>query len=268
MIPKIIHYCWFGRNTLPDDVREYIATWKKYCPDYEIKEWNESNFNINCCSYVKEAYNAKKWAFIADYARFFILYNYGGIYFDTDVELLRPIDTLVENGNFMGLECHGNGVAIAPGLGLGAVSGLPLYKRILDVYDNLHFKNADGTFNTKTVVEYVTEIFKEQGYIPENKLVKVYGIYIYPVEYFCPLNSVTGKISITEKTYSIHHYAGSWLDWENKFFYAVKRKFAGRKCFQVLLEVLFLPLRICGKIRVLGLKNTCKLFMEYMVENK
>lgn len=109
MIPRIIHYCWFGGKEIPMQYQAYIDSWKKYCPDYEIKEWNESNFNINCCSYVKEAYNAKKWAFIADYARFFILYNYGGIYFDTDVELLRPIDTLVENGNFMGLECHGNG---------------------------------------------------------------------------------------------------------------------------------------------------------------
>lgn len=104
MIPKIIHYCWFGGKPLPVDAKRYIETWKKHFPDYEIKEWNENNFDINCCDYVKEAYEKKKWAFVSDYARFAILYRYGGVYFDTDVEVLKPMSTIIAKGPFMGLE--------------------------------------------------------------------------------------------------------------------------------------------------------------------
>ena len=104
MIPKIIHYCWFGGNPLPELAIKCIESWKKYLPDYEIKEWNESNFDINCCAYVREAYEAKKWAFVSDYARFWILYQHGGLYFDTDVELIKSIDDLIVKGAFMGCE--------------------------------------------------------------------------------------------------------------------------------------------------------------------
>ena len=140
MIPKIIHYCWFGGNPLSELAQKCISSWKKYFPEYEIKEWNESNFNLQCCDYVKEAYEAKKWAFVSDYARFWILYHEGGLYFDTDVEVIKPIDDIINNGAFMGCERTGNyGLGVNPGLGIGADPGISLYKEILDDYEKSHF---------------------------------------------------------------------------------------------------------------------------------
>mgnify|MGYP000034678456 CR=1 FL=1 len=217
VIPKKIHYCWFGGNPLPENAKKYIATWKKYCPDYEIIEWNEKNFDVNQNKYCKEAYEAKKWAFVSDYARFWILYKYGGIYFDTDVEVIKSLDDIIQNGPFMGCEQDGNNkngataIAVAPGLGLGVNPGLGLYKEILDLYDTLHFKNGDGSLNKKTVVHYTTEILIRHGLQNINTIQKCADIYIYPKEYFSPKDPDTGKIKITENTYTIHHFDGSWL---------------------------------------------------------
>lgn len=223
MIPKIIHYCWFGRNPLPPLAVKCIASWKKYLPDYEIKEWNEDNFDVNVIPYTQEAYAAKKYAFVSDYARFWILYRYGGLYFDTDVEVIRPLDDIVERGAFMGLErdyekraavrsavAPGLGLGCNPGLGLGCNPGLGQYKRIIDAYANFHFLKDDGSLNLKTVVDYTTEMLMQDGL--ENKLgiQKVGDIYIYPSEYFCPINITTKRLHITPNTRTIHHYAASW----------------------------------------------------------
>ena len=135
MIPKIIHYCWFGRNPLPELARKCIASWRKYLPDYEIKEWNEDNFDVNIIPYTAEAYAQKKYAFVSDYARFWILYRYGGIYFDTDVEVIRPLDDIIARGCFMGFETDpapkqsGVDACVNPGLGLGVAPGLGLIKK-------------------------------------------------------------------------------------------------------------------------------------------
>ena len=228
MIPKKIHYCWFGGNPLPESAKKYIETWKKYCPDYEVIEWNENNFDVNQNQYCKEAYEAKKWAFVSDYARFFILYKYGGLYFDTDVEVLRPLDNIVEKGPFMGCErdadkigataiavAPGLGLGVNPGLGLGVNPGLGLYKEILDLYEILHFKNEDGSLNLKTVVQYTTEILVKHGLKNTNQIQRCAGIYIYPREYFCPKNIDTGKLEITKNTYTIHHFDASWYsNWQ------------------------------------------------------
>lgn len=136
MIPKIIHYCWFGRNPLPPEAEKCIASWRKYLPDYEIKEWNEDNFDVNIIPYTAEAYEVEKYAFVSDYARFWILYKYGGVYFDTDVEVIRPMDDILAKGNFMGFETDPDGkirnvMSVNPGLGLGVVSGLGLMKKCL-----------------------------------------------------------------------------------------------------------------------------------------
>lgn len=264
MIPKVIHYCWFGGTELPKEYENYIASWKKYCPDYVIKRWDESNFDIDCCQYVREAYDAKKWAFVTDYARFFILYKYGGVYFDTDVELVRPIDDLLALGNFMGIEICEN--RIAPGLGLAAESGNKFYAEMLNMYDKIRFYNKDDTLNLKTVVEYTTEMISKYGKLDSDKINNICDINIFPSEYFCPMNSLTGEIHITDKTYSIHHYSGSWLDKENKFYYDTRRKFAGSRQKQMIIDVLLLPLRIAGKLRLLGWKNTCKLIFKYIAE--
>lgn len=213
-IPKVIHYCWFGRNPLPPLAIKCIESWKKYLPDYEIKEWNEDNFDINIIPYTKEAYSAKKYAFVSDYARFWILYNYGGIYFDTDVEVIKPMDDIISRGAFMGCE---NGMSdtkvanVAPGLGLGIEQGQDLYKEILDYYANLHFINKDGSLNMKTVVEYTTELLCTYGMKATNDIQQVAGVWIYPKEYFCPIDYETNKCVITSNTRSIHHFAASWL---------------------------------------------------------
>ena len=220
MIPKVIHYCWFGRNPLPPLAVKCIESWKKYLPDYEIKEWNEDNFDVNIIPYTQEAYQAKKYAFVSDYARFWILYKYGGIYFDTDVEVIKPLDDIIARGPFMGCEkdgATGGGTpAVAPGLGLGVNPGLGLYKEILEMYAMLHFIRRDGSYNLKTVVSYTTEILCRYGLKDTNEIQKIVDIWIYPKEYFCPINYQTGAYTETLNTRTIHHYNASWVSEEDK----------------------------------------------------
>lgn len=225
MIPKTIHYCWFGGNPLPDLAIKCISSWKEYFPDYEIKEWNESNFDLNCCAYVKEAYDAKKWAFVSDYARFWILYNYGGLYFDTDVEVIKDMSDIIKRGAFMGCESFdGSGILVNPGLGLGVGPGVNFYKEILDDYNNSHFLNSDGTHNYMTVVTRTTDFLVKHGLQPNDELQKIDGINIYPKDYFCPMDYTTGKVELTENSCSIHWYDASWLDSRMK-----KRKMITKK---------------------------------------
>lgn len=215
MIPKKIHYCWFGGNPLPDNYRQYIQTWRKFFPDYEIVEWNEKNFDVQCNTYVSQAYAAKKWAFVSDFARFKILYEQGGIYFDTDVEVIKDMSKLIAKGPFMGTEPkERNGrieYHIAPGLGLAAESGMPILGEILDFYEGISFLNADGSNNTTTIVKYTTDIFLKHGYLPlENEVQMTEGFSVYPPEYFNPMNPTTKKVCCTGNTYSIHWYSASW----------------------------------------------------------
>lgn len=215
MIPKIIHYCWFGRNPLPESAQKCIASWKKFLPDYEIKEWNEDNFDVNIIPYTKEAYEAKKYAFVSDYARFWILYMYGGLYFDTDVEVIKSMDDIIKRGPFMGIEVpakEGEFPMVAPGLGLAAMPQMNLYKVLLDKYGTLRFINEDGTQNQKTIVVHNSEVLQEQGLQPTNELQEVASVWIYPADYFNPLDSLTGKLKLTENTRSIHWYMNSWSD--------------------------------------------------------
>ena len=218
MIPKIIHYCWFGRNPLPESAVKCIDSWKKFFPDYEIKEWNEDNFDVNIIPYTKEAYEAKKYAFVSDYARMWILYHYGGLYFDTDVEVIKAMDDIVVRGPFMGVEVEakrGEYPLVAPGLGLGAESKMDLYKEILDYYAPLHFLSEDGSLNQVTVVKHVTNVLAETGLKQTNEQQEVAGVWIYPREYFNPLDDNTGKLVITENTRSIHWYTKTWLKKQN-----------------------------------------------------
>ena len=213
MIPKVIHYCWFGRNPLPPLAIKCIDSWKKYLPDYEIKEWNEDNFDVNIIPYTAQAYQAKKYAFVSDYARFWILYKYGGIYFDTDVEVIKPIDDIVCNGAFMGIEKdYKYGITVNPGLGLGIEAYHSLFKEFLDTYSTKSFTDESGNMNMQTIVVYTTEILFKHGLsnVPDIQTIK--GIKIYPSEYFCPRNIVTKRFHFTENTRTIHHYAASWCD--------------------------------------------------------
>jgi len=213
MIPKVIHYCWFGGNPLPEDARKCIASWRRFFPDYEIKEWNESNFDVHMAPFVYEAYKLKKWAFVSDYARFWILYHYGGLYFDTDVEVLRDMTPIINDGPFMGCEkeWHTPGMRIAAGLGLGALPKMKVYEDFLNIYNRMHIIMPRGTVCLRTVVDIVTDYFKKLGLEKCQNKIEIAGIFIYPHDYFCPMNYGSRKIEITDNTYTIHHYQGSWL---------------------------------------------------------
>lgn len=239
-IPKVIHYCWFGRGELPEMAKMCIASWQKYLPDYEIKEWNEDNFDVNIIPYTKEAYEEHKYAFVSDYARFWILYHYGGLYFDTDVEVIRPMEHIIRRGPFMGCEGEASKAtagaddvktsapAVAPGLGLGCNPGLGLYAEILDFYSHLHFKQSDGTLNLIAVVKYTTDILCRHGLKATSDIQQCAGVYIYPVDYFCPKSVKDFKLRITDNTVSIHHYSGTWLPWYSKvveFFMPLRGRF-------------------------------------------
>jgi len=218
MIPKVIHYCWFGRNPLPESAVKCIESWRKHMPDYEIKEWNEDNFDVNLIPFTAEAYSVRKYAFVSDFARFWILYHYGGVYFDTDVEVIRPIDDIVEKGAFMGVEVmctvHPRDLIgfpmVAPGLGIGASAGMGFYKKVIDFYSNYHFLRDDGTIIGGTVVAHTTRLLVNEGLQKRADLQEVAGIWIYPEDYFNPFDDITGRLNKTERTRSIHWYARSW----------------------------------------------------------
>lgn len=208
-IPKIIHYCWLGQNKKSELHEKCISSWKKYCPDYKIIEWNESNFDININKYVKEAYASKKYAFVSDFVRLYAIYNYGGIYMDTDVEIIKPIDDLLFVPGFMSFETK---KYIQSGIMAGEKGNL-WFKEQLDSYREDSFFDENGNPILVTNVERITRISKEQhGFIPNGSKQQLkYGIIIYPRAFFCPKSVVTNKINISKNTYAIHHFALTWF---------------------------------------------------------
>lgn len=260
MIPKIIHYCWFGENPLPESALKCIESWKRFLTDYEIKEWNETNFDLNCCDYVKEAYAAKKWAFVSDYVRFRVLYDEGGIYFDTDVELIASIDDIIERGPFLGME--GNNVA--PGLGLSANPGLGLLRDVLDHYESIHFVNETASGDLDNVVTYTTDILRKKGFVGGKEIECIDGVWIYPPEYFDPMEFITGKITITENTKSIHHYSASWFTDKEKKRLELQHKLA-EKYKRINWESVFNSglWKVIMNVYAYGMKKTIKKVFSY-----
>jgi mannosyltransferase OCH1-like enzyme len=212
MIPQVIHYCWFGGKPHPKSVRKCIASWKQWMPDYEIKEWNESNFDVDSIPYSRDAYRQGKYAYVSDYARFCILYQYGGLYFDTDVEVVKPFHPIIAHGAFMGIEQDGLTISVAPGLALGVEAGHELYKELIERYQYSSFYKEDGTPQVGLVVRYTTETLLRHGFQLKNEKQQVAGITIYPNEYFNPLEDATGRLRITDNTYSIHWYSKTWAE--------------------------------------------------------
>ncbi len=216
-IPKTIHYCWFGHSPLPPLAMKCIESWRKFMPDYAIKRWDESNFNINMTDYTRAAYAAGKYAFVSDYARFYVLYHEGGLYFDTDVEIIKPLDDIIASGAFMGCEntFYSNSptpsISIAPGLCLGAKAGMKFYEEIMAVYELSPFLNPDNTPDSTTVVEITTAMMRKKGWIADGSRQRIADITIYPPTFFSPKNTRTGEIELSPDTRSIHHFAGSWL---------------------------------------------------------
>lgn len=236
MISKTIHYCWFGRNPLPDSAKKCIDSWRKYLPDYEILEWNEDNFDVNSIPYTAEAYAAGKYAFVSDYARFWILYNYGGLYFDTDVEIIKPMDNIIASGPFLGAEVDGDAAKettpkVAPGLCIGAEKGMSLFKAVIDKYTTLNYLGEDGTFNKYTMIPLVTDLLIAAGMQPHNRTQRVGEVTIYPAEYFNPLDAPTGRLNVTANTCSIHWFMASWLQPQPKW---------KKKAKQYLRRILYL----------------------------
>lgn len=213
MIPKVIHYCWFGGNPLPKLALKCIKSWKKYCSDYKIIEWNEDNFNISTAPlYVRQAYESKKWAFVSDYVRLYVMYNYGGIYMDTDVEVIKSLDRFLKNHAFSGFE---RVESIPTGI-MSCEKNFPLFKEFLDYYNDKSFILEDGSFDLTTNVEIITQLCKKYNFISNDKYQVINGFAIYPHDYFCPKDYLTGKVNITENTYTIHHFDGSWQSEEIK----------------------------------------------------
>jgi mannosyltransferase OCH1-like enzyme len=207
MIEKTINYVWFGESQLPDVAVECISSWKNFCPEYKIVEWNKTNFDFTDCEYAIQAYESKMWAFVSDYARLKILHKYGGVYMDVDVELIKNIDPLLKNKAFMGFE---DGLVVNTGLICGSEPGNPLFAELIEKYKTYEFLNLDGSFNLTPCVEYQTKLLEEFGLKKENKIQKIKDITIYPQDYFSPFNHRTGILNITDNTYSIHKYEGSW----------------------------------------------------------
>ena len=212
MIPKIIHYCWFGGNPKPDDVKRYLASWKNCCPDYEIREWNESNFDVNENDYCRDAYAAKKWAFVADYARVKVLHEYGGIYLDTDVEVIKSFDDLLHYGAFL---CFESDSAVSIGT-FGAEKGNDLLQDLLDAYKQMEFQWKSG--HTVTNLMILTNILVKKYHLKCNGKQQILdsNIAVFPMEAFIAKDANTGWIMSGEMTYAIHHYAASWYDEESK----------------------------------------------------
>ena len=207
MIPKVIHYCWFGRGEMPKIAKKCISSWEKFCPDYEIICHNEDNFDISQNRYMKEAYDAKKWAFVSDYARLKIIYDNGGIYLDTDVELIKPIDDLLDKKGFMGFEDKG---IVATGLGFGAEKGNAVVGELLKDYDDIPFVLEDGSYDLTPCPERNTKALVRLGMDTENAGQTFMDMVFLPKDYLCPLDYYTGKKTITKNTYSIHHYCATW----------------------------------------------------------
>lgn len=207
MIPKVIHYCWFGRGQMPKLALKCIESWKKYCPDYEIKEWNEDNFDLDMYPYVREAYDARKFAFVTDVVRLYALYHEGGIYMDTDVEVIKPLDSLLAYDAVSGFESP---TQIPTGL-MASRDGHPLFKELLDEYNGIHFVRPDGTLDITTNVIRISNTCREYGLRLDNTLQTVRGFTLLPKDFLCPIEHEGHRLVLTPNTLCIHHFAGSWV---------------------------------------------------------
>ncbi len=221
-IPKIIHYCWFGKNKMPKLNLKCIESWRNILPDFELKLWNEDNFDININRFVKEAYEMKKWAFVTDYVRLYVLFNYGGIYMDTDVEVLKRLDRFLIHSAFTGFESD---KYIPTGI-MGAEKGNKWIGYLLDYYEDKKFILRNG-LNTAPNTVIITELSKKLGLKTDNKYqILKYDVHIYPSEFFCPMAFDSLQKDITYNTYTIHHFSGSWLDTKSKVKVSIKRLFS------------------------------------------
>lgn len=261
MIPKVIHYCWFGGKPLPEEYKKNIETWKKFMPDYKIIKWDETNYDYNKIKFTKEAYESKKWAFVTDYARLDIIYNYGGIYLDTDVEVIKKFDDLLNNKAFMGIE---SGNYINTGLGFGAIAKHKGIKANMKEYEKMSFYDDEGLEKMINCPMITTNLLKKNGAKLDGNIENVMDICIYPMEFFCPLDYYTGKMKITSNTYSIHKYSMSWGSNVGKKQYLFQRKMTnliGKKLSTIISKLIFFPFKFFENIKSIGIKKTLQLYV-------
>ncbi len=209
IIPKVIHYCWFGGNPIPDKHKKWMESWHKFCPDYEIREWNEENYDITKNEYMYEAYRERKWGFVPDYARLDIIYQHGGIYLDTDVELIQSLDDMLFQEGFCGFESNDS---VALGLAFGAAKGCVAVREMRDEYQERKFIKADGSLNLIPSPVYQTAYLKKKGLVCNGEYQIVNGMAVYPEKMFSGKSGYTRRIQLTSYTKSIHHYEASWVD--------------------------------------------------------
>lgn len=211
MISKKNHYCWFGNNPLDEKAIQCLASWKKYFPNYEIIQWNENNFDISQVEFMKDAYEAQKWAFVSDVARLIIVYEYGGIYFDTDVEVVHSYDDIINEATkaFMGIE--GDGL-VNTGLGFGAEKGHPFLKKHIEYYKQLKYAEYKSHISDIACPILTTKLLMDSDFVVEDSRQMIEEIDIYPTAYFAPMDYQTGKLNRTDVTHSVHWYNASWQD--------------------------------------------------------
>lgn len=207
-IPKIIHFFWFSNDPYPEKMQKCIDSWEKYCPEYEIKKWNLANYDYTVNDYVREAIENKKWQFASDYARADVIYRYGGIYLDTDVEIIKNLDGLLYHQSFIGFD----GVThVDPGSGFGSVKNNPIIREFRDTYSNRHFIKEDGSFDLTPCPMYYTDVLKKKGLVLDGSYQIIEGMAVYPADYFSPFSWQTGITYKKEYTYAIHHYTTTWM---------------------------------------------------------
>lgn len=239
MIPKKIHYCWLGGKPLPPLAEKCLASWKKYCPDYEIILWNEDNYDFTKHPYMKQAFEEKKWGFVPDYARLDIIYQHGGIYLDTDVELVKNLDPLLEYDFYAGFESE---KFVNLGLGFGAVSRHPVLKAMMEDYDNYSFIKDDGSLNLMPSPVIQTR-FLQSFYDLKTNYNSIQtlrnAVTVLPSEFLAPKDCISKKLTVTSNTFSIHHYDGSWVPVRMKIFSYLRYKserFLGNKITNFLVK--------------------------------
>ena len=231
MIPRKIHFCWFGRGPMPELALKCIKSWHRLMPDYEYKLWNEDNFDIHINPYVEEAYQAGKYAFVTDFVRLYALYTEGGIYMDTDVEVLKPYDDLLDLPGFTGYE---GSKYLPPVTGtMASAPGNTWVKEQLDAYDGAHFILEDGTLDTTTNTTRISNLMRKGGFIQDGRKQVYKDMHIFPVNYFCP-RQTTGEILIDDNTYCDHHFMGSWGERKKK---SIFLRIIGQKNLTKLIKI-------------------------------
>lgn len=259
MIPKVIHYCWFGGKEKPELAQKCINSWKTNCVGYEIKEWNESNFDLSSNAYIREAYQAKKWAFITDYVRLYVLVTEGGIYMDTDVEVIQPLDFFLKYKAFSGFQTD---TEIPTGI-MACEKGFKLFDELLHDYDNRHFKIGETEYDMTTNVVAITNACLKKGLVLNNKKQDVDGFVLYPKDYFCAKNYITGVIEKTKNTVTIHHFAGSWRPKESVVADKIKVFFGDKNIIvRIVGKFIAAPWIFIARCKIEGTRNSIKYYLK------